>query len=659
MAGAGGQGVPDRDVPDRREELRHSAAVISGFASLIADEALDVPPAVLQAHLARLAANVDELRSALSTWSDPVSPASAVPAPELARPAGTILVVEDDDDHFEMLHSLLLRPSNDTAWDVVRARGLEQAAEVLATAAPRCSLVNLSLPDAPAEVVVRTLRSAAPEQPIVVVTGYPENGAGLNAVREGAQDYLIKGTMTAEALDRALRYAVERSQAKSELAHQALHDALTGLPNRTLLMERLDLAVARLERDEDCAALVFVDLDRFKVVNDSLGHQVGDQLLVEVAKRLRRSLRRADLVARFGGDEFVVLLDGLPSPVEVAAVADQLLAVFDEPFASTAGEHWLSASAGVTLLDSTTTADRLLAHADTAMYRAKEAGRRRWALFDDGMHASLVRRMEVEQELATALENNELRLWFQPLHDSGTGRLLGAEALIRWEHPTRGLLGPAEFLPVAEDSGQIVAIGAWVINQACLQTRAWLDQGLVEQDWTTWVNVSTRQLDRPGLEDSLLASLALSRLPAQHVGLEITESAFLKDERGASARVRRLHALGFRLAVDDFGTGYSSMRRLRTLPLDHLKIDGSFVAGIAKHTADRAIVTACVQLSHALGMVPVAEGVETTEQLEVLQGLGCNVTQGYWLTKPMSALQLRPVLTRHRQGELLTRRSPA
>jgi diguanylate cyclase (GGDEF)-like protein len=633
--------------------------VISGFASLIADEAVDVAPAVLQEHLARLAANVDELRSSLSSWDAPASAAAAVPGPAVVRPAGTILVVEDDDDHFEVLHSLLLRPSNDTAWNVVRARSLEQAVSLLTTAAPRCSLVNLSLPDAPADVVVRTLRSAASEQPIVVVTGYPENGTGLHAVREGAQDYLIKGSMTSESLDRALRYAVERSQAKSELAHQALHDALTGLPNRTLLMERLDLAVARLERDQGCAALVFVDLDRFKVVNDSLGHQVGDQLLVEVANRLRRSLRRADLVARFGGDEFVVLLDGLPSSGDVAAVADQLLAVFDEPFTSSAGEHWLSASAGVTLLDSTTSADRLLAHADTAMYRAKEAGRRRWALFDDGMHAALVRRMEVERELATALEDDQLRLWFQPLHDSSTGRLIGAEALVRWEHPVRGLIGPGDFLPVAEDSGQIVAIGAWVITQACLQTRAWLDQGLVDEGWTTWVNVSTRQLDRPGLEDSLLSSLAMARLPAEHIGLEITESAFSKDERSATTRVRRLHALGFRLAVDDFGTGYSSMRRLRTLPLDHLKIDGSFVAGVTKHAADRAIVIACVQLAHALGMTPVAEGVETPEQLEVLGSLGCTVTQGYWLTKPTSASRLRPLLTRYRQGDLLTRRSPA
>jgi Amt family ammonium transporter len=390
-----------------------------------------------------------------------------------------------------------------------------------------------------------------------------------------------------------------------------------------------------------------------------LGHQVGDQLLVEVAKRLRANLRRADLVARFGGDEFVVLIDNLPSEHDLTSVVEQLLSVFDEPFASTAGDHWLSASAGVVLIDAAAEADRLIAHADTAMYRAKENGRSGWALFDDGMHASLVQRMQVEQELTGALEGQQLRLVYQPLLDGRDGRIAGAEALVRWQHPERGLLSPAEFLPIAEESGQIVTVGAWVIQEACIQTRSWLDNGDVDDDWTTWVNVSTRQLDRPGLEEALLAALTIARLPAKHIGLEITESAFLEDEKGASAQARRLHALGFRLAVDDFGTGYSSMRRLRTLPLDHLKIDGSFVAGVTSHGADRAIVTACVQLAAALGMVPVAEGVETQDQLEVLTALGCHVTQGFWLTKPIPPSLLKQLLARHRNGTVLARRSPA
>jgi EAL domain-containing protein (putative c-di-GMP-specific phosphodiesterase class I) len=290
------------------------------------------------------------------------------------------------------------------------------------------------------------------------------------------------------------------------------------------------------------------------------------------------------------------------------------------------------------------------------MYRAKEAGRRRWALFDDGMHASLVQRMEVEQELSLALEQDQLRLWYQPIFDGG--RICGAEALVRWEHPVRGLLPPAEFLPIAEESGQVVRIGAWVITQACLQTRSWVDQGLVGDDWTTWVNVSTRQLDRQGLDASVLAALAVARLPAKRLGLEITESAFLRDEHGATALTRRLHALGVRLAVDDFGTGYSSLRRLRDLPLDHLKIDGSFVRGMTSHGPDRAIVTACVQLAEALGMVPIAEGVETAEQLEILNTLGCSQTQGYLLARPQPAAVVRTLLTQH-QGAIFTDRTSA
>jgi diguanylate cyclase (GGDEF)-like protein len=650
--GQAGDGPADPDARLVREQLRHRAAVVSGFAALIADEATDVSPELVHEHMARLVANVAEMRASLTAWHETphgaLTPSGAEGEGDSGRPARQLLLVEADDDHFEMVRSLLHRATNDVAWHILRARDLTEACRVLSASEPTCTLVNLALPDVPAGEVVRTLRGLAPDQPIVVVTGYPENGAGVRAVREGAQDYLIKGTMSAESLDRSLRYAIERSQAKSELAHQALHDGLTGLPNRTLLMERVELAVARMERDRSCAALMFVDLDRFKLVNDTLGHHVGDQLLVEVARRLRASVRRVDLVARFGGDEFVVLVDSLPSAHELPILADQLLAVFEDPFSSDAGEHALSASIGVALLDGDATAHVLLANADTAMYRAKETGRNRWALYDDGMHAELLRRMQIEQELAVALESDQLVLRYQPVYDSRSGRMTGAEALVRWEHPTRGYLRPGDFLPVAEDSGQIVAIGAWVLTQACLQTRSWLDQGLVDDEWTTWVNVSTRQLDRPGLEESVGAALGLARLPASALGLEITESAFIKDEQGAAALVRRLHGLGVRLALDDFGTGYSSMARLRSLPLDHLKIDGSFVAGVASNRADQAIVTACVQLAHAMGMEPIGEGVESPEQLTVLADIGCHLTQGFWLAAPLSPAELRDLLTRDR-----------
>jgi diguanylate cyclase (GGDEF)-like protein len=524
------------------------------------------------------------------------------------------------------------------------ARTLAEALRVLSTQPPHCTLVSLQLPDALPSQVVEALRSVVPEHPIVVVTSHPERGAGVRAVSQGAQDYLIKGSMSADGLDRALRYAVDRSRSEAVLAHQALHDALTGLPNRTLLMERLDLAVARLERDAGLAALMFIDLDRFKLVNDTLGHAVGDELLAAVGERLRAHVRRADLVARFGGDEFVVLVERLAAPGDVAALAEQLLAQFAEPFASSAGEHWLSASVGVAVLDGSVPADVLLANADTAMYRAKETAHNQWAVFDDGMHAELLRRMQIEQELAGAVDTGQLRLHYQPIHDERLDRVVGAEALLRWQHPVRGLVSPAEFLPVAEDSGQIVAIGAWVVTQACLQTRSWIDAGVVDASWTTWVNVSTRQLDRPGLEEAVRAALSVARLPPARLGLEITESAFLRDADGAARVTARLHALGVRLAVDDFGTGYSSMRRLRELPLDHLKIDASFVAGLAEHPADRAIVLACVQLADAMGMSSVAEGVETPEQRAELRLLGCHLSQGYWLSPALPPQDFKQLL---------------
>ncbi len=644
---------PRLDAEAVGEELRQRAAVVAGFAALIADEAVDVPAPVAHEHLSRLLANVGEMRALLRSWHETstgrvaqtsLTRLAPQPVPKASR--GCLLVVESDDDHFELVRSLLLRCAHDRRWAVKRARSLAEAVDVLGTGEPTCTLVNLALPDAEAEEVVGALRDVAPEHPIVVVTGYPENGAGVRAVREGAQDYLIKGSMSADVLDRSLRYAVERTRVKSALAHQALHDALTGLPNRTLLMERLNLAVARLERGAGTAALMFVDLDRFKLVNDTMGHRVGDQLLVAVAERLRSKIRRADMVARFGGDEFVVLVEGLHGPGEAGVLADQLLGLFNQPFACSTGEHWLAASVGVAVLDRAVSADVLLSNADTAMYRAKETGRGRWALFDDGMHAALLQRMEIEQELAKALEAGELSLQYQPMYDGRSGRVASAEVLLRWNHPRRGHLLPGVFLPVAEESGQIVRIGNWVVTQACLQTRTWLDGDVVPHDWVTWVNVSTRQLDRPGLEESVVAALAMARLAPHHLGLEITESAFIKDESSASRLAQRLSALGVRLAVDDFGTGYSTMSRLRELPLHHLKIDGSFVAGIAQKPADRAIVTACVDLAHAMGMEPVAEGVETGEQLQVLHEIGCHITQGFWHAHPQGPSDLRELLTR-------------
>jgi diguanylate cyclase (GGDEF)-like protein len=631
------------------EELRHRAAAVSGFAALIAEEAFDVNREVAEEHLARLAANVQEMRVLVDAWHNErdQNRAPLEPRPRHMRAveqlsAGLLLVLEPDDDHFEMLRSLLSRSHGDVVWEVRRAQSLDRAMALLGDSEPRCALINLSATEPARGSAVSALRSLSPELPIVVLTGYPENGAGVQAVRDGAQDYLIQGSLTTDVLDRSLRYAVERSKVKSDLAHQALHDGLTGLPNRSLLLDRLAVAQARLDRTQGLSALMFIDLDRFKLVNDTMGHQVGDELLVAVAERLRTQTRKADMVARFGGDEFVLLVEDLAHESQIAGLADQLLRIFQKPFTCSSGVHQLAASVGVCVLKGTEVpAGVLLANADTAMYRAKELGRGQWALFDDGMHLALMRRMEVEQELTTALASGELTLRYQPLLDARSGQVVGAEALIRWDHPKLGQLQPAEFLSVAEDSGQIVSVGAWVITQACLQTRSWLDQGLVDESWTTWVNVSTRQLDRPGLEEAVAAALTLARLPASRLGLEITESAFIKDEQEATQLTGRLHELGVRLAVDDFGTGYSSMRRLRELPLDHLKIDGSFVADIACDPTDRAIVTACIDLARAMGITPVAEGVETEEQLEVLHSIGCDVTQGFLISRPLEPGQLR------------------
>jgi diguanylate cyclase (GGDEF)-like protein/PAS domain S-box-containing protein len=424
---------------------------------------------------------------------------------------------------------------------------------------------------------------------------------------------------------------MRRRHAEEQLAHQALHDELTGLPNRRLLLDRLERALKRTERHGMRVAVLFMDIDDFKLINDGLGHQVGDELLVALSARLTRVLRSGDtLVARFGGDEFVVLCEDILEEEDAVRVAERVADAFSEP--ATIGDHELSVTASIglaigTALDADATA--LVRDADAAMYRAKEQGRGRIELFDQAMHARVMRRLGAESELRRAIGNEELRLHYQPIVAVDDGVPVGVEALVRWQHPERGLVPPAEFISLAEETGLIVPLGRWVIAEACREAAQW--QGRLSVS----VNLSTRQLADRELVGFVSERLSESGLPAGSLVLEITESVLMQEVDSFVDALRALKALGVRLGLDDFGTGYSSLGYLRRFPLDVLKLDRSFVSELGDESAADSIIAAVIDMARALGMRVIAEGVETAEQLAILRRLGCHLAQGYHFAAPM------------------------
>lgn len=454
---------------------------------------------------------------------------------------------------------------------------------------------------------------------------------GVGAVTIGCNTSLVRMAQRFEVTRRQLEAQLAEKQARLE--HQALHDPLTGLANRVLLLDRLDHALGAMDRHTTRPAVLFLDLDHFKSVNDARGHTVGDQLLVEVAARLHNVTRPSDTMARLGGDEFVVLCEELHDPIaEGTAVAERVIESLQQPFAIGRRETYVSASIGVAAAGPGDNAEMILARADQAMYRAKQLGRGRVELYDPAIDRAANRYAELSTDLHHALAEGQLHVAYQPVFDVNGTDMVTKEALLRWLHPRLGAIAPDEFVPVAEETGLITGIGHWVLERACQDCVAW--QGAGEPGVGVSVNVSGRQLETRGFESEVAEVLGTAGLAATTLTLEVTETLLVAGRAEAREALEKLRSMGIRIAIDDFGTGYSSLSWLARLPLDVLKVDRSFVSALGVLERESAIVQAMIHLAHTLGLDVVAEGVETEPQLAHLRRIGCNQVQGYLLGRP-------------------------
>jgi diguanylate cyclase (GGDEF)-like protein len=534
-----------------------------------------------------------------------------------------VLLIEDNPGDARLIREMLAEDPG-APFNLHCEERLAQGLERLSAGGTGLVLLDLSLPDSFGLETFARVYAHSPTVPIIVLTGNDDQTVALSAVKSGAQDYLVKSRLDRELLVRSMQYSIERKRYQVQLEHQANYDALTGLPNRNLLYDRLHQALF-MQRAPHAVAVVFIDLDHFKFVNDSLGHSMGDKLLQGMAERLRSVLREGDTVARLGGDEFVLILNDQASEEVIFRAMQRVADRLAEPIEIDGREMTLTCSAGISLYPQDGgDADALLKNADTAMYRAKEHGRSNFQFYTAEMNERVTERLALEGALRRAIERREFTLHYQQRVDLATGAVVGAEALARWLHPEWGMVRPARFIPLAEETGLIVPIGEVVLREACRQARAWLDEGL--PPGVVSVNLSARQFRQEGLVRTVSRVLEETRLDARHLELELTESMVMHNVEAAVATLQGLKSLGIALSVDDFGTGYSSLAYLRNLPIDKLKIDRSFVRGIGagEQPDDGVLAQAIISLGHNLNLRVVAEGVETDAQVRFLKRHGCD-----------------------------------
>ena len=549
-----------------------------------------------------------------------------------------VLVVEDSQRYAYLIEHML-----GDAFAVDHAPTLGDAVAALQQGgAYNCILLDLRLPGTDRLEAVDVIRGLAPDAPVVVLTGLEDADLALDAMKAGVQDYLYKGDVEPEPLRRSVRYAMERRRA--QLAHEALQDPLTGLPNRALFRDRCLQALAGIGRATSGIGVLFIDLDGFKRINDSLGHAAGDRLLVEAADRLRHTIRGGDSVSRFGGDEFTVLAAALDHRHDAVELAQRITQALGRTYRVAERDVSLTCSIGISFtFDRECDPDALVHEADIAMYRAKERGGACYEVFGQSLRARTAKRREVEADLRTALDEGQLRVVYQPQVEIPTQRMTGLEALARWEHPERGMIAAGEFIRVAEDTGMIHDLGRWVLERACRDFSGWRRTGAIGDDVQLAVNISPRQLARGDVVEAVGAALAETNMEPSLLCLEVTEGALVANAARAGSILRRLRALGVCIAIDDFGVGYASLGYLERFPIDVLKIDRSLVSGLWGDARKHRVVATVMALAETLGLTVVAEGIERPEDADELVGLGCRLGQGYLYARPSDGPVLQPL----------------
>jgi diguanylate cyclase (GGDEF)-like protein len=484
------------------------------------------------------------------------------------------------------------------------------------------------------------MKSAA----IVLIQGKGQPYGVLAAASYVLHDFSQGDVDFMQAIANVLANAIERRRSEEQTQHEALHDPLTGLPNRSLFLDRLEHALSVTARRESSVAVLFLDLDQFKLVNDSLGHAAGDELLSSVAPRLEQALRPGDTVARFGGDEFAVLAEDIGSERGATRIAERIAESLSRPFVLRDREHFVSASIGISIGTGSEQPEALIRDADSALYRAKERGRGGYEIFDEVMRSRVIEHMQIENDLRRAIQRDELELHYQPVIRLRDGSIVAMEALLRWNHPDRGLVGPLAFIPVAEESRLIVPIGRWVIEQACRQAAMWQQLSPDAAPVSVAVNLSARQLADPHLLSHLEGSIRANRIDPSTLWLELTETTLLDETTFVERTLESLKGLGVRLVLDDFGVGFSSLGYLKRLPLSMIKLDRSFVENLTEGSHDAAIVRAVSEMAVTIGIGVVAEGVETEEQVRIVDALGCGFAQGFHYSEPVPVSHLERVL---------------
>jgi diguanylate cyclase (GGDEF)-like protein len=545
-----------------------------------------------------------------------------------------ILLVEDDSDDAEFLRRSLAQHNGSV--DVTRTGLLSDAVRSLDADRFDVVLLDLNLPDGRGAECVERIQEASALVPIVVLSGQGDEDYAVEILNRGVQDYLVKWEGDGRTILRAIRYAIERKRAEVRLNYLARHDALTGVPNRQSLRDQLALATKRALRDHKTMALLLLDLDRFKTVNETLGHEAGDMLLKAVVQRLTGSVREGDLIARLGGDEFAVLLEDIEGPLEIEAVASNIGAAFQEPFDVGGRQVSVTASVGITVCPADGKEPvALLNNADIAMYQVKDQGRNAFKFFTPSMHEQILAHHRFETDLKDGIARGQFELLYQPQLRLADHRIDAVEALLHWNHPTHGRVGPSAFMSVAEETGHSVPLGLWVFEEVCRQLKRWEAAGVPLP--RVAINVAPVHFHQADFHDALRTVLQSHSVDPALIELELTERCLMQDTEGTRECLLALKSTGVRLAIDEFGAGYSSLKFLRQFPLDVLKIDRSFVSDLDTNRDAQVICSAILSIAHSLSLDAVADGIESEQQVSLLTRSDCQYGQGRYFSAPIEA----------------------